>query len=254
MASNLRYIGTMDTGKSNLNSRVEFKLDHSGKAFLDFDQSNLNAGKVGIKGFKPHDKLSTSLWFQPSAQKGNLEMVADVGYDTTVTVSPNYPLPQDIKQVPVKLVTKKNIKAIDWKLTAHPLSKEVNVLAIKDLSHMKHFEKASVMIDHPKDTVSLRLQSKQYDFQNMKHDFRLTSLMPFGSSDVAQKNTLLYTGEVNSELKIKAEMCQPKAKDTHAKVSAVYKLGDVEATATADLNSEMKLVNSNLMLKTTLDM
>ena len=36
------------------------------QAYLEFDQGNLNAGKVGIKEFKPHSKISTSLWFQPS--------------------------------------------------------------------------------------------------------------------------------------------------------------------------------------------
>jgi hypothetical protein len=43
------------------------------------------------------------VWLE--SQKGNLEMVADVGYDTIVTVAPNYPLPQDVMQLPVKVCT-----------------------------------------------------------------------------------------------------------------------------------------------------
>lgn len=252
MASNLRYIGTMDTGKSNLNSRAEIKLD-SGKAYLDFDQGNLNAGKLGIKEFKPHSKVSTSLWFQPSTNKGGLEVVGDVGHDTTVTVSPNYPLPNDIMAVPVKLVTKKSVKAVDVKVTAKPLQKAVCVELSKNLDNTKHFQKGSLHIDHPNDTVSLRLQSKQLDWQNIKHDLRLTMLTPFGNSTQAAKNSLLYTGEVNSDLKVKAEMCQPQDKGNLAKLSAVYKMGDVEAIASCDLTADKKLTNTNLVLKTTLD-
>eukprot|EP00240_Pyramimonas_obovata_P013621 CAMPEP_0118920842 /NCGR_PEP_ID=MMETSP1169-20130426/272_1 /TAXON_ID=36882 /ORGANISM="Pyramimonas obovata, Strain CCMP722" /LENGTH=243 /DNA_ID=CAMNT_0006861447 /DNA_START=91 /DNA_END=822 /DNA_ORIENTATION=- len=242
----------MDTGKSNLNSRAEIKLD-SGKAYLDFDQGNLNAGKLGIKEFKPHSKVSTSLWFQPSTNKGGLEVVGDVGHDTTVTVSPNYPLPSDVMQVPVKLVTKKKVKAVDAKVTAQPLQKAVNVELSKNLSNTKHFQKGSVTIDHPKDTISLQLQTKQYDWQNIKHDLRLTIMTPFGNSTQSAKNTLLYTGEVNKDLKVTAEMCQPQAKGNLAKLSAKYKMGDIEAVASCDLTGERKLENHNLQLKTTLD-
>lgn len=253
MAPNVRYIGTMDTGKSNVNSRAEISLEKSGKAYLDFDQGDIHAGKIGIKGFKLHDKLSASLWYQPESNKGNLELIGDVGHDTTVTVSPNYPLPSDLMQVPVKLVTRQKVKAVDAKVTALPLKKSAEIELGKNLSHTKHFKRGTLTINHPKDTIALELQTKQYEFQDIKHDLRLTMMTPFGSSTEAAKNTLLYTGEVSSDLKIKAEMCQPKAKGNLARLSAVYKMGDVEAVASCDLNSEKQLVNSNLMLKTTLD-
>jgi len=253
MASNLRYIGKMDTGKSNLNSRAELKLEHSGKAYLEFDQGNLNAGKVGIKEFKPHSKISTSLWFQPSTNKGGLEVVGDVGHDTTVTVSPNYPLPQDIMQVPVKLVTKKRVQAVDAKITAKPLQKGVNVELSKDLSNIKHLKKGTLTVDHPTNTAELQIQSQQFDWQNIKHDLRLTALTPFGNSSAAAKNSLKYTGAINSDLKVTAEMCQPRAKGNLARLTAEYKMGDVVAEASCDLSAERQLVNHNLILKTTLD-
>jgi len=253
MASNLRYIGKMDTGKSNLNSRAELKLEHSGKAYLEFDQGNLNAGKVGIKEFKPHSKIATSLWFQPSTNKGGLEVVGDVGHDTTVTVSPNYPLPQDVMQVPIKLVTKKTVKAVDAKITAKPMQKGVNVELSKNLSNTKHFEKGTLTIDHPSNTVQMQIQSKQFDWQNMKHDLRLTVLTPFGDSSTAAKNSLKYTGAVNSDLKVTAEMCQPREKGNLARLAAEYKMGDVVAEASCDLTSDKQLTNHNLILKTTLD-
>jgi len=248
----MKYIGCLDTGKSTLNSRAELKLSNGGVAFLDFYQSNLNDGKVGIKGFKAHDKLKASAWFQPSTNKGNLELVGDIGYDTTVTVSPNYPLPQDMKQVPVKFVTKKKIKAVDATITAKPLAQAVSLQLTKSLDS-KHFSKGTLIVDHPENTVSLALQTNTFEFQNIKHDLRLTMLTPFGSSSVAAKNSLLYTGIVTDELRIKAEMHQPRAKGNMATLSAVYKMGDIEATANVDVTSEMQLANSNLILKTTLD-
>jgi hypothetical protein len=255
MSTGLRYIGTMDTGKSNLNSRAEFKIDKGGKAFLQFDQGAVSSGKLGIKDFKAHDNLSASLCYQPSTKKGNLELLADVGHDTTVTVPVSYPLPTDVMQVPVKIVSKKNIiKNVDSKITAKPLQKAVEVQLSKCLKSTKHFDKASLLIDHPADTISLRLQSKSYNWQDIDHDLRLTMMTPFGNSTQAAKNSLLYTGKVNSDLSVSAEMCQPQAKGNLAKLKAVYKMGDVEATATCDLTSEKKLENANLILKTTLDL
>lgn len=254
MSSGLRYIGTMDTGKSNLNSRAEYSIDKGGKAFLEFDQGAVSAGKLGIKDFKAHDKLSASICYQPSTKKGSLDLLADVGHDTNVTVPISYPLPSDVMQIPVKIVSKKGIiKGVDSKITAKPLQKAVCVELSKCLADTKHFQKASVTIDHPADTIALQLQSKQYDWQDIKHDLRLTMMTPFGSSTAAAKNTILYTGEVSKDLKITAEMCQPQAKGNLAKLKAVYKMGDVEATATADLTSDKKLENANLLLKTTLD-
>ena len=58
---------------------------------------------------------------------------------------------------------------------------------------------------------------------------------------------------MNTELKIRAEMCQPRVKDSIAKLSAIYKIGDIKAVASCDMNSDKQLTNSNLMLKTTLD-
>jgi hypothetical protein len=249
----MKYIGTLDTGKSNLKSRAEFKLDKGGVAFLEFDQGDLNQGKLGLKGFMAHDKLKTSLWYQPSTNKGNLEMVADVGYDTTVTVAPNYPLPQDVMQVPVKFITKKTVKAVDVMVTARPLAKSGSLSLRKTLPDSKHFSKGVVQIDHPEDTISMSLWSNQFEFQNIKHDLKLTMLTPFGNSSVAAKNTLLYTGVITDELKIKAELCQPRAKGNLATLSAVYKIGDIEATASVDVTSNNQLANSNLILKTTLD-
>jgi len=222
------------------------------QAFLEFDQSNLNDGKVGIKGFKAHDKLKTSLWYQPSTNKGNFEMVADVGYDTTVTVAPNFPLPQDVMQLPVKFVTKKTVKATDVMVTARPLAKSASLSLRKYFGDSKHFSKGVVAIDHPEDTISMSLWTNQWEFQNIKHDLKLTMLTPFGSSSVAAKNTLLYTGVITDELKVKAEMCQPRAKGNLATLSAVYKIGDIEATASIDVTSNNQLANSNLILKTNL--
>jgi len=57
---------------------------------------------------------------------------------------------------------------------------------------------------------------------------------------------------ITDELKIKAEMCQPRAKGNLATLSAVYKIGDIEATASIDVTSNNQLANSNLILKTDL--
>jgi hypothetical protein len=95
-------------------------------------------------------------WGVPTAQTGKLEVDASVADNINLIVSPSIPLPSDLYDCPVKLVTKHSLKspAISTKLTIHPLASKGELEVTKEFDH-DLLSKAVLTVDSQKQNAKL---------------------------------------------------------------------------------------------------
>jgi hypothetical protein len=156
---------------------------------------------------------------------------ATVADNINLIVSPSIPLPSDMYDGPVKLVTKHSLKspAISTKLTIHPLAGKGELELTKTFDH-DLLSKAVLTVDSAKQNAKLVLSTPTKLLMDIKHSVEVTASGGLEKAPVAAE--CLYKAEKGDFL------CKLKltSKQT-GELKAEYKLDKLTAVATVPITS-----------------
>lgn len=231
MGYNTAYEGTLNLSKKSLKSKMETKLEKSGKAYVEFNGSDLNDATVGLKDVQVQDKMKATVSYHVASQTGKLEVDATVADNINLIVSPSIPLPSDMYDCPVKLVTKHTLKSpgISTKLTIHPLASKGELEVTKSFDH-DLLSKAVLTVDSQKQNAKLVLTTPTHVLLDIDHSVEITASGGLEKSPMAAE-CLYKASKGDLLMKLKLTSAQK------GELKAEYKLDKLTAMATVPITS-----------------